>query len=686
MRYLLGLGLALLFVLASIVGLRDSANASSHLTLILVDVPGISESALVEDQAKSALGIVSALSASESLAIGTFGEEMTWSGPVPSSRRNIASVAEAALDQSLSTATGRSDLLNAFTKSYELLIAESAPSGSTVFLISGADSFGMSTTEQNHLGNLFDRFNQNGWVVNTVYAPGDGTSANALSRYAEPTGGRAFEATMPKGLQKLANGLLESAGSGALVPLVQEEISQSSLLTYEVAVAPNTQRSSFLFFQDSASVTARVISPSGSEVSTSESILSIDTPLVSVWVVENPEPGQWRTRIEGSGAVTSLYNNANPLRPVLESRGPFPQHEPTIITASIRDHDSRVIADEAQYFAEVTSPSGSMAVYNLNDMGLEGDKTAGDGLYSTRIPPVVEEGSYQVTLRLRWPELDSAIVTQSRFRAEPFPRATIELLPDQRLEPGKPARIAIINVSVDGEPYPIAPDRLSASVTSFDGSQAPAELSARQLFGEGRAWSYFATITPERSGQHNLNLSLNIDYLGRQYTHFAAPLIVEVPEVPAPIQEQISSFIPPWTMAMIVIGGLAIIWFLFWLSRTGPFGYLYDDQGRQVLAFNQIERSSMARLLFKSTVNGRETGVPSLDGIAFRFTRKGVQIRNSKRAHTIRVNSQPVTGQTELSDRSWIGTQGQLFMFMPEETPEPLKFVQGDAGSVTETL
>ncbi len=662
--------------------------ASSHITVVLLDLPASGQSTTTRNQAKSALGIVAALSANPRLIIGTYAEEVSFSGPIASEEAQIRRITEDAFSKVDDATAGDSDLFNALSRSIELLVSESAPSGSSIYLISGSISAPVTSQQQAQMEGLLTRFRDRGWPIKSISLPGPDASASLLSDYARTTGGESLDASFPNGLEATANSILQKAGDGALIPLSEVDLGQSGLISSTVSVAPRTQRTSFIFLKSDPSITASVANPSGVDLSAagSQETIAINTPLISIWRIQNPMPGEWQTRVKGTGGtVSTLYNSAIRLQLVLESKGPHPKEEPTIITASIREDASKVTLEEIEYFAEVTPPSGSKTAFNLNDRGLEGDKVAGDGFYSIRIPPLTEQGSYQVTLKLSWPQYNSVISTESTFRVEPFPSIDIEILPTQGLEIGKPVRIATISVNVDGEPFPVTLEQISASASLFDGSTVPVEILARQVFGEGRAWSYYATITPQKSGQHNLNLSLRVNYLGRDHISFAKSLLFEVPEPAAVATEEPPFPIPVWAFVLIALGGLVVALAAVWAIGTRPYGYLYDDQGQEVVAFERLSRKPVMKILFKSSVRGSETGVRGLEDVSFGFSRKGVHLRYIRHTHTIRVNNQPVTDRAVLSDRSWIGTQGKLLMFLSHQATEPPTFTHGNPGPTTQT-
>ena len=63
-------------------------------------------------------------------------------------------------------------------------------------------------------------------------------------------------------------------------------------------------------------------------------------------------------------------------------------------------------------------------------------------------------------------------------------------------------------------------------------------------------------------------------------------------------------------------------------------------------------------------MRGKETKVPELRDITFKFGREGVEIQSLNVSPTVRLNNEPIVGDAKLDDESWIGSQGKLFSFL----------------------
>jgi hypothetical protein len=127
-------------------------------------------------------------------------------------------------------------------------------------------------------------------------------------------------------------------------------------------------------------------------------------------------------------------------------------------------------------------------------------------------------------------------------------------------------------------------------------------------------------------------------------------------------------------IGLLVVLGAAASWAL---TRTKPYGFIYDDQDDPLVDFAAIRRHPVLELLLRGSVKGKELGLPGLEGVVFRFSKGQIQITSQGDHPTVRVNNQPLVGQTTIEDRTWIGTGGKLYTFLVSP-PSPMLEGSGD--------
>ena len=466
--------------------------------------------------------------------------------------------------------------------------------------------------------------------------------------------------------------------------MVQDEVVTSSL-----SIAPGTRETTLVFIKEGQYGSLRLSNPDGFEASKGDRTASsvVESPYVVTWTLLDPVAGQWSVEVRGiDGVLSAWHYSASKYGLNLQSYGAVPLNEPSSLVAYVTDEQSKVTLDGVVMIARVTTPAGAILVHELNDEGLLGDSMAGDGYFSKTIPPVTAEGEYGVELELYWPNIDHRITSGAQFRAQPFPE--IQVTPGQveRLRPGETSKIATIMVHIQGQPYAISTEELTADVANGAETAGFVEIRPQHLLAPGRAWLFDVFFTPSQGGLDTLIFRLDLEYSDKRYsdasdslvlssvtTASVAPVVASAPVAPPPTLPQMPPSRPttepagfPWGLLSIPIA-LAValvIAAVYWRTRTYPHGYLYNDRDELIVDFANLQRHPIAKLLFRNSVRGKELGLAGLDGLLFKFLGKTVGLRSKGVTPTVRVNNQPLLGQTLIQDTTWIGTHGKLYSFL----------------------
>ena len=120
-------------------------------------------------------------------------------------------------------------------------------------------------------------------------------------------------------------------------------------------------------------------------------------------------------------------------------------------------------------------------------------------------------------------------------------------------------------------------------------------------------------------------------------------------------------------------------WVIYWLTRSRPYGFLYNDRSELIVDFANLNRGFFRSLLSKNSIWGKELNIPGFEGLSFNFTRRRIDLYNRQVTTNVRVNNHPLIGQTPIQDRTWIGTQGKLYSFLLSPSqPQPQGGAAGD--------
>ena len=630
-------------------------------------------------------------------------------------------------------------LVDAMVEASSVMGDERALSGSDVYLIVADDARVALDRQHSNLAPLLSRFQENGWRVNGIMLPETTSSVKQfLGKMAEDSGGSVYDLSAEGGLTELGQAILSEDLRGSLSPLGQRDLYPSEVMTTAVDVSPGTEETTVIIVKETPDGSLRISNPDGLDSSQGDRSSSrvIETPHVVAWKLTDPAVGSWMVDIGGvEGRVSVWSHSTNRYSLVLGNSEPIPTGQPATISAYITEDGRPVKLHGITVVARLTTPDGANLAYTMNDNGENGDVVSGDGYYSVGLGPLQSIGEYETVLEMWWPDHTYMVSSGSSFTTSAFPAIRVEPGKLDELESGVRALVATVYVHVQGEPYAIQSEQLTASIgTPFEqgrraalgqgkvaqgteGQSLPTPTSApegfgllevepQRLFGDGPAWEYQVYYTPSSEGRRDLFFDLDLEYSGVRYAHSSkalrltslAPVVPEVAPV-APVAAEVSSPAVPVTVpvtisptpatvvaetqsmavwpvvvALVLIIAVIATVLAYLLTQARPRGYLYNDLNEPIVDFSKLKRGPAVALFLKNLVPGRDLNVPELSGLVFMFTRSGVKLRSAGEHPTVRVNNQPLINEAEIDDQTWIGSGGKLFTFMlsPAQDPNPL--------------
>tara|TARA_Y100000590_G_scaffold324066_1_gene367574 strand:- start:333 stop:1448 length:1116 start_codon:yes stop_codon:yes gene_type:complete len=367
-----------------------------------------------------------------------------------------------------------------------------------------------------------------------------------------------------------------------------------------------------------------------------------------------------------------------------------PTDESATISAYITEAQSiTFMTDGASMKAEVTTPSDTSVMYKLKDDGNDGDLVSDDGYYSASIPAPLEEGKYEVSVQLSWPNVNYNLTRDFKFEAQTFP--SIEMIPlyTTNLFVGEEYTVATLYVKVKDSPYAISPSLIMPQITNDPQFKGMLRINPRSPDADGKAWMYDVIYAPNKPAQISTIFNIQLDYADRSYSRATETLVLNsklIPQAPA----QPYSAPPPQTPTITPTGpndsskdniplGLIIpisivilliaIMAIYRNSLPKPYGFISDESGNQALNFNKLPNTNMLKSIFaRHIITGQETGLEEFAGCNFLFGKNTLLISATNANNTIRINNHPLVGSAYISDGTWIGSKGKLFQFTANRT------------------
>ena len=673
-----------------------------QMVVVVADGDALRESEHGPDLTRSLVGLIATLQNDRLLAFIIDDQPEDALGPVRASApelRLMQDEIEARLASSDSLEGGALD--DALIEAHSLLGEYRAAAGSTLYVITGESAAAEFQRLAGRGSLLGDMYAGSGWVVNGLTLAGAPLEAEEfLEGLSSATGGWVAELSVDDGFKQMADSLLSQGAKGSLNAVAHRRLHRRELMSEVVSIVPGTRETTLILFRESPYGSVRLSNPSGLEVSAGDRTSSyvVEAPNVVIWKLIDPAPGNWMIEArQTDGLITAWEYSSNGYTLVLQSSAPVPLERAAALSAFVRVDGRKVVVDGVRLFVTITGPEGVSWVQEMRDDGAQGDAVAGDGYFATLLPPLSSEGDYSVELELRWLDYDHRISSRAAFAAKAYPSLEVRPVLVAGVELDERTKVAEVSVHVQGQPYPVAAEQLTALWNSSSDQEAIIELEPRRLSGDGPAWEYDVYLTANESGHHSVLFNLSVDYAGGPYSYssesmalstvpapqppepvvlssvplepVAPPPAAELAVPPQPVLVEASGF-PLWVLALVVIP-LAVIaaGAVYLLTRTRPYGYLYDDHHEPLVDFSKVKRHPILELIFRGSVRGRDLNVPGLEDVVFNFTRGMVKIRSLRQQPTIRVNSQPLVGQAPLEHRTWLGTRGKLYTFMVSASP-----------------
>ena len=702
-----GVPAAVLFLVAlftaSQLGAPASADSSmgSRMTLVLADAEAVRRVDGGVGLVQSLVGLVATLRGDDYIAFSTMENPTEFVGPFRGRNVRLPEF-QSSIDSMLQTpAPRRTSVIEAVTEMRSLLAVHEAAQGSSVYVVAGGSSSADFTRHVSHLPGVAESFAANGWYVDSLVLPESSDQATGfLQSLASASGGGVLQLSKALDLGPIGDSILRQDVSGSLYEAGSSSLGYGEVMSTLITVLPGTQEATLLIFKKNPFGSLVLTNPSGLNVSANDAAVAraVETPNMVAWELVAPSPGRWRVDARGvTGPVSKWVHHTNRFTLTLRSPGPVALGEPLPITAYVKDGGEVAVLSDARMFANITAPDGVTRVFELHDNGKDADNRAQDGYFATIIPPLEARGTYEVELELAWNRYELTITSLAELEADHFPTIDMQPVAVGELKPGERTQVATVSIHVDGDPYPVEPNALVPALVSESGKSGVVELEPRRLYGDGPAWQFDVFFTAAEGGRHALSLTLNLDYAGRDHAQTSRPFTLNAvspvvaeettaaePMAPKPVEQPSRPVAEPaapeptpegfpWSIAVSLALALAATAAagVYWLTRTKPHGYLYDDHGRPQVDFAEVQRHPLMNLFFRDTIRGGELSIPALEGLFFRFSPDHITVSGRGRHPTVRVNNQPLVDEVLVYDKSWIGTEGKLFTFMTKPLPVP---------------
>ncbi len=586
----------------------------------------------------------------------------------------------------------RSDQTGALSDIFAYLASSIAPDETRVVLITPGRILGETEATRTQMAKTGELFGAQNWRVDVMTLPTTGIPARELlSEVSRESGGDYYDLGTGQGIGEL---LAREIGLEGVV-LIDAELRPGTESIASAEIAPHTRSLRVVFVRINSATQVTLFRPNAAPATNEFPNIDVQEMHNTVtYTVSEPTPGEWRLRGVGAGLKLLAYAEIkNPIQLELIPQPPLPIGEPGLITVAAMIEGQPQPLAAARLKATVQQPDGVTQTRELNDRGVAGDEITQDGIFSAAIPAPEAQGVNDVQLELTWDDYDALIRGSGVYHTEHFPKLSLNRSEEPTLTPGDNARVAIVEVTTGGFPHLLEADEMRGMLTG-PVDELPVEFVAVEEFDDGLAWQFEVYAAPIESGDYELQVSLDSEHLGRPFNAVLAGPSVSITVIqPTPVptatpirkatptpdtdtvEEDPEGGFPIWTVILplaiiALLVGTPAAWFL---SRTKPYGYVYDDMNRLIVDFNRVERDPKRLLLAKDRVGASELPSLPFNGGEFHFRSDRVELRYTPADGdpSLRVNSRPADSVVTLDEHTWLGVGGRLLHFVTEQpTPE----------------
>lgn len=678
-----GLIMVLAF-LGSTVGVEASEPGQNPMTIFLVDGSAVRQNENDIDTVRSLISMMSAVGGDREVAFIDTERPSFVVGPTSLESTGFAEAIALIDSELISESNETPDLFTGLVEANTLIGLERPALGSNVVLITSGSSTDNTTSVYKRVIPLVDQLVDNSINLHviTIGSTSDATkdfSNSLVSR----SGGEYFVIQNASEIYKALTSIVSKVSNTNLEELNSSKLTLNDMVSVSVDVLPETKDLQFFIYLETSTGSITLTNPEGLDSSLIDGSYAIDSPYVRSVKITDPMPGKWSldaNSVDGRFAVWSTSQNE--LRLSINNSGPVPLNETSSLVVFASRGSNLIRIEDGKIYAYVTTPEGKTLAYTLNDSGLDSDTVAGDGYFSGSVGPFKSTGIHDITLELSWNEIEYVLTSDSSIDVQHFPSLEVTTIHEGDLNINERTLVATITVNVDGQPYPVSHDAIVWDLSSGDSTQGQLEVQSKTASSEVPDWVYDVFLTVDSPGQRTISFALQLEYGGQSYIYPATPLYLssinqpemnntdgENSQLDQGVNESLGKTqgFPWWVIVFPVSIGIAIIIMLInWSIQTKPAGFLFNDRDEKVIDFANLKRGLFSKFLFKNKISGKELGIVGFEEITFKFTKGKVCINTGKPSTSVRVDNKPLSKQTELVDKTWIGVGGKLYSFVQQ--------------------
>ena len=541
----------------------------------------------------------------------------------------------------------------AFTK-----IAENTDTtNSELFIISNLRINKSEDSSQIKLSNLSDLYLSSGIKFNVMSLQSATVDErNLFIDLSENTGGSYIDFGASSAMVEFLKLFMEDP-----ISILQTNLTPKPLSNF-INIPPTVNRIKVGFYRQDNTTQVSVINPNGLEIKPKidydywhlSNILFLD--------ILEPESGTWTVITNGnSGRFEIITDTYNPLSLSTQGQKVFSSDSPVILEVGAFIEGKLSNIENAEMQLRVRDNKGSETIQIMNDLGQKQDQIAFDGIYTVELPPYSEQSILDVQYTLQWKDISTPVVHNDQIKIEFFPEIQITKISDLRGKSESEFNVITFETRVNSYPYLVSLDEIQSLITPNDNFSYRIEKVNLKDTDKSYIFNLFLESKEKIKGDVLFDLNLDTKYLEKDYKSTIKKVQVSVNTKYLYI---VGIRYYYWILIFVVII-IALTLIINNLRQTKITGYLTDVQNNIIVDFSAIKRNPISKFIYPKRLDFNSINQLPYSGGYFEFDGDKVymDIKPVEGDPSVRINSVPANGRSDITNGPWIGSSGKQVRF-----------------------
>ena len=338
----------------------------------------------------------------------------------------------------------------------------------------------------------------------------------------------------------------------------------------------------------------------------------------------------------------------------------------SVVPVEIRviNNEREDLTDFMKTELEVWWNNGVKQKYEMTDDGYEGDKVAGDGIFTSLISTGASLGEHRARVNVGWKDSPLVYPVEFSFTTLQFPDLTlisdIDFVANEELS----NVIGFLKTEVGDIPFEVRSDDLKVSISNLRGESEAVVIIPKNKPDQGLDYEFFIASESPLVESFQILASIDMEFLDISYVSPQQKVTIykSVEQVGIGIVNLAGS------MLLIIVAAVALYFGIMWHKQASPHGFVLDSKRNFIIDFNDLKRSFIKKILSKNKLSSRELESCGLNGVSLKFFGGYILVEvENNLGDTIRINSKPVTKSKVIESESSVGFHGKLFFINSNE-------------------